>query len=111
MFPGINQKQMQQAMKQMGMKQIEIEAEEVIIRQGDKDIIISNPSVQKIKMMGQESYQITGDESIQERIVKLEINDDDIKTVMEQAGVSEDKAKQALEEAEGDIATAILSLQ
>ncbi len=111
MFPGISQKQMKQAMKQMGMQQIEIEADEVIIRQKDKDIIISNPSVQKIKMMGQESYQISGDESVQERIIKVEINEDDIKTVMEQANVSEEKAKQALEEAEGDIATAILSLQ
>ena len=111
MFPGINQKQMKQAMKQMGMQQMDVDADEVIIRQGDRDIIISNPSVQKIKMMGQESYQISGNETVQERIVKIEISQDDVKTVMEQANVSEDKARIALEEAEGDIATAILALQ
>ncbi|MBT6941476.1 nascent polypeptide-associated complex protein, partial [Candidatus Woesearchaeota archaeon] len=34
-----------------------------------------------------------------------------IKTVAEQASVSEDKAKEALEENSGDLAQAILSLQ
>lgn len=111
MFPGMNQSQLKRAMKQMGVQQIEIDADEVIIRSGDKDIIISNPSVQKVKMMGQESYQISGNERIEERIVKIEINEDDIQTVMDQANVSKEKALQALEESEGDIAAAIMSLQ
>ena len=88
MFPGVNQRQMKQAMKQMGVQQTDIDADEVIIRAGDKDIIISNPSVQKVKMMGQETYQISGNERVEERIVKIEIGDDDIKTVMDQANVS-----------------------
>ena len=52
MIPGMNPRQMQQAMKKMGIKQEEIDALAVIIRTRDKDIILRNPSVQKINMMG-----------------------------------------------------------
>jgi nascent polypeptide-associated complex subunit alpha len=111
MLPGMNQRQMHHAMKQMGIKQEEVEATSVIIKTPTHDIVIDNPSIQKVKMMGQESYQISGEERIAEQEAKLEINEDDIKTVMEQASVDEEKARQALEENEGDIAAAIVSLQ
>ena len=52
MIPGINPKQMEKAMKQLGMKQEAIEAEEVVIRCNDKEIVIRNPDVSKINMMG-----------------------------------------------------------
>tara|TARA_Y100000031_G_C8201259_1_gene376299 strand:+ start:364 stop:702 length:339 start_codon:yes stop_codon:yes gene_type:complete len=111
MFPGMNPKMMRQAMKKMGMKQEEISANEVIIKQDDKELVIQNPQVTKVNVMGQETYQITGD--IQERAKEVEfsISEDDIKTVMEQASVDEAKAKEALEASKGDLAEAILSLQ
>jgi nascent polypeptide-associated complex subunit alpha len=109
MFPGVNPRQMQQAMKKLGVKQEEIDATEVIIKTPDKDLIIKNPQVSKINMMGQESLQITGD--IEEMERKLEINEDDIKTVIDQAGVSEEEAKKAIEETNGDLAEAILKLK
>src|SRR3989338_1648527 len=109
MFPGIDPRQMQQAMKKLGMKQEEIEATEVIIKCEDKDIVITNPSVQKVNMMGQESFQISG--TVNEREKGIEISEDDVKTVMEQANADEESAKEALKESNGDIAEAILKLK
>lgn len=111
MIPGVNPRQMQRAMKQMGIQQEEIDAHQVIIRLADKDIVIENPSVQKVKMMGQESYQISGEEIIRDQEVSVEINADDIETVMQQANVDENTAKKALEDNEGDLAAAIVSLK
>ncbi|MDP2909085.1 MAG: nascent polypeptide-associated complex protein [Nanoarchaeota archaeon] len=108
MFPKINPKQLEKAMKQMGVRQEEIDATEVVIKTHDKELVIRNPHVTKVNMMGQESIQITG--SIEERDLKP-YNKEDVKTVMEQAGCSEEKAKEALEKSKGDLAEAILSLK
>lgn len=105
MIPKINPRQMEKMMKQMGMKQEAIEADEVIIKSKDKNIIIKNPQVQRINMMGQESFQISGD------IEESTISEEDIKTVAQQANVSEEQAKQALEKTNGDLAEAILLLK
>ena len=109
MMPGMNPKMMKQAMKRMGIKQEEIEATEVIIKTQDSEIVILNPQVSKVNAMGQETYQVVGEAHVREKIT--EINDDDIKTVMEQANCDEIKAKEALESSKGDIAEAILALQ
>lgn len=114
MMPNINPRQMQQMMKKMGIQQEDIDAEEVIIRCKDKKIIISNPSVQKVNMMGQKNYQISGTETIEaldeESQDSADITDEDIKTVASQAQVSEEDAKQALTDTNGNIAEAILLL-
>jgi nascent polypeptide-associated complex subunit alpha len=107
MMPGVNPKQLNQMMKKMGMQQEEIDATEVIIRTTTGDIIIKNPTVQKVNMMGQISYQISGEETE----AKLEISEDDVETVMSQASVSRDFAVAALEDSKGDIAEAILLLE
>ena len=108
MLPGMNPRQMQQAMKKLGIKQEDVEAIAVIIRTKEEDIIIRSPSVQRINMMGQISYQVAGEE--EHRPIEDTISEDDIKTVMEQAGVSEEAARKAIEDAEGDLAQAIMSL-
>lgn len=109
MFPGVNPKQMQAVMKQMGISQQEIDASRVIIEKTDKSkIIIENPSVQKIKMQGQETFQIAGD--ILEESAKEEISEEDIKTIVEKTGVSKKIAKEALEKNNGDLAETILEL-
>lgn len=100
---------MQQAMKKLGMKQEEIGASEVVIKCEDRDIVITNPSVQKVNMMGQESFQVSG--VINEREKSIEISEDDIKTVVEQADVDEESAREALKDSKGDIAEAILKLK
>ncbi len=102
---------MQQAMRQMGIKQEELDASEVVIRLKDTDLVITHPQVTRINMSGQESFQISGAVTVQSRTLKLEISEDDIKTVMEQAGVDVKTAKEALKDANGDIAEAILALK
>ena len=113
MFPGmnINPKMMKQAMKKMGMKQEEIYAKEVIIRLEDKELVFQNPSVSKVNAMGQETFQVAG--SFEERSIDTEpeISKDDIKVVVEQCGCSEEEAMNAIREAEGDLAKAIMNLK
>ncbi len=104
----MNARKMNKMMQRMGVQQQDIDAEQVIIKCKDKEIIINNPQVAKINMMGQQTIQITGD--IEERSLE-KFNEDDVKTVMEQAEVNEDEAKEALEKSNGDLAEAILSLK
>ena len=98
-------------MKKMGISQQEIDATEVIIKTQDKELVISNPQVSKVNMMGQETLQIVG--NIEERSLDKnpEISEEDIKTVMDQASVDEVKAKEAIEKHEGDLAAAIMGLK
>lgn len=101
MFPKINPKKLEKIARQMGMEMENIEAEKVVIVCKDKEIIINNPQVSKIKIQGQESIQISG--SIEE---KSKISEEDIKIVVEKAKVSRDEARRLLEET-GDIVLAI----
>jgi len=107
MFPGLNPKKMNAIMKQMGISQEGIDAKRVIIETNEKNIIIENPSVTKINMQGQDTFQITGEVSEEEIEDSLE---EDIKTIMEKSNCSEEDAKKALEESGGDLTEAILKL-
>jgi len=111
MIPGINKRQAAQMMRRMGIQQEEIDATEVIIKTPEKELIISNPQVAKVNLMGQETFQIIGE--VTERALSSEpdINEEDIKTVMEQAQASEEEAKEAIKNAHGDLAQAILDLK
>lgn len=111
MFPGINPREAAKVMKRMGIQQQEIEATEVIIKTPEKELVISNPHVAKINMMGQETFQIVGEVTERELSSEPEINEDDIQTVMEQANVTREKAAQAIKSAHGDLAKAILDLK
>ena len=105
----MNPRKMQAMMKKMGIQQVDIPATEVIIKTAEHDIIISNPNVAKVNAMGQQTYQITGEERIVEKTTEPEFNEDDIKTVMDQANCSEEQAKSALDET-NDLAEAILKI-
>ncbi len=108
MFPNINPKKMQGLMKQMGLSQEEIDASRVIIEKTDESkIIIENPNVTKIKMQGQESFQIAGD--IHEQAAEVGISNEDIQTIVEKTGCSEEQAKEALKKT-GDLAESIMEL-
>ena len=112
MFPGmggLNPKKMQSMMKQLGMSQDEIEANKVTIEKTDgTKIIFENPSVTKMNIQGNDMFQITGDFS-EETSEPEAFSEEDVKTVSEKTGASEDVAKKALEET-GDLADAILKL-
>ena len=111
MFPGMNPREMQKAMKRLGIKQEEIDAEEVIIRTASKDLVIKNPQVSRVNMMGQETIQVLGDIIEIDRSSNAELSEDDISTVIEQTSCTKDEALQALEETGGNLAEAILKLQ
>ena len=104
----LNPKQVEKMMRRMGIQSQEIQAEEVIIKTPEKDIVISNPQVSKVNMMGQETFQIIGEISEKE---KSKITEQDIEMVMNQAGVSREEAQEALEATQGDLAESILRLK
>lgn len=109
MFPKIDPKKMQAMMRQMGISEQEIDASRVTIekRNGSR-IILDNPSVTKVVMQGQDTFQITGDYS--EEAAEEGINPEDIQTVMEKTGCTEEEAKEALEKNNGNLADAIMEL-
>jgi len=108
MFPKINPSQMAGMMKKMGISNEQISAKRVIIETQDKKIVIEDPSVVCIKMQGTKSYQISGNEKIEE---DKKFSEEDIKVVAEKTGKTKKEAEEALEKAEGEIAEAILLLQ
>jgi nascent polypeptide-associated complex subunit alpha len=104
----LNNKQIQAMMKQMGMNQEQIDASRVTIEKNDgTNIIIENPSVTKLNVRGDISFQVLGD--VKEEAGE-KFTEQDIKQVMEKTGCTQSQAKRALENANGDIAEAILEL-
>lgn len=103
---GLNPKKMQAMMKQLGMSQEEIESAKVTIEKLDgTKLVFQNPNVTKISMQGQDTFQIVGD--LIEEAEKF--SPEDIQTIIEKTGKTEEEAIKALEET-GDLAEAIMKL-
>jgi alpha-NAC-related protein len=99
---------MQGMMKKMGIAQEEIEASRVTIDKKDgSKIIIDEPSIMKIKMQGQTSFQISGEEK--EESEEIGISKEDIETIMEKTGCTEKQAREEMEKTQ-DLAEAIMNL-
>lgn len=111
MYPKMDQRKMQKMMKQMGVSTKDIPAEKVIIFIKDKKLIFENPQVTETTMMGQKTYQLTGNFREETKEVEITINDDDIDLVVAQTGVDKEKAKNLLIKNKGDIAATIMELQ
>jgi len=110
LFPGINPKQMKQAMKQLGIRQEDLDAKEVIIRLQDRELVFSEPSVQKVNMQGQVTFQLAGEFEERSLGSTPEITEEDIDTVVAQVGCTKKEAIDALNSTNGDLAEAILLL-
>ena len=133
MFPGmggrgINPKQLQKQMRSLGIDMYEIEnVKQVVIRTADKEIVFNDAQVMVMDAKGTKSYQVTGTPeekslSIAEQAATAgtavaaaeakpaEISEDDVTLVATQAKVSRDVARQALKDAGGDLAEAIVKL-
>ncbi|MBT4605053.1 nascent polypeptide-associated complex protein [archaeon] len=110
MFPGVNPRQMQKMMSKMGMKQVDLQARRVIIELEDRKLVFEQPSIQKVNMMGQESFQLTGSYSEESYDDTPDVSDDDIEVVIAQTGVSRDRAIEAINVSKGDLAEAIMTL-
>lgn len=103
----LDPKKMQAMMRQMGIKQEEINALRVVIETPEKNIIIEPASVQKVSMQGQESFQVAG--NTREESLAFQFSKDDLATIMEKTSCTEAEAREALKET-GDLADAILKL-
>ena len=112
MLPNLDPKKMSAIMKQMGIAQEQIDANRVIIEKDDGKIIINNPNIVKIKMQGQESFQITGEisEETEEESSEEEKLEADLQSIVEQTGVSKEIAAIELEKNNGDMVETIIVL-
>jgi nascent polypeptide-associated complex subunit alpha len=106
-------------MKQMGMNMKELGDIRRVILQGDqREIIIEGPQVTSINVQGTKMYQIAGGKESEEKPMNaikdkksIEVPEEDILLVAQQANVSIDVAKKALEDSDGDLAQAIIKLK
>ena len=140
MLPGMggrsNPKQLQAMMRQMGIRMEDIKnVTEVIIRTPDKEYVIAPAEVSKMTAQGQVTWQVGGDATIRSLApgaadaaagaaaggaaaeasaaaapARVLVEEEDVKLVMEQAGVDEATARQALEESDGQPAEALVKL-
>ena len=112
-----NPRQAKRMMDRMGMNTREMpEVKEVIFRTGEKEIYVKNPSVTAIEIQGQTLFQVGG-EGVEERELSAieetaepSVSEEDAQLVAEQANVSLEEAKAALESTGGNLAQAILVL-
>ncbi|ELY42953.1 nascent polypeptide-associated complex protein [Natronorubrum tibetense] len=121
---GLNPRKMEQMMEQMGIDVEDIDAEEVIIRTDEYDLVFNDAEVTKMDARGQETYQVIGSpEQVEsgaaggsadaggDADAGSAIPDDDVELVSARTGVSEDEAREALEDVDGDLAAAVESLE
>jgi nascent polypeptide-associated complex subunit alpha len=115
---GMSPRKMKGMLKSMGIDIDELEGvKEVVIRLGDKEIVLESPTVAIMDAHGQRTYQISGE--AQERSLSgkeneietpVVIPDTDIELVVAQTGAEAEQARAALVEAKGDLAAAIMKL-
>jgi nascent polypeptide-associated complex subunit alpha len=109
-------------LKRLGLKNVDVEtvdSEEVLIRASDgRVLVLPSPQVVLIKLPGGAVMaQITAAELREEQRgeeqggQKVEVREEDVEFVAQQAGVSLEEAREALLEADGDIAAAILLIE
>ncbi|WP_306056467.1 nascent polypeptide-associated complex protein [Natronococcus wangiae] len=120
---GLNPRKMEQMMEQMGIDVEDVEAEEVIIRTDEYDLVFNDAEVTKMDARGQETYQIIGSpEQVESGATGgaaagadeeggSAIPDEDVEIVATRTGVSEDEAREALEANDGDLAAAVEDLE
>ncbi len=113
---GLNPRKMQQMMEQMGIDVDELEADSVVIQLTDgTELVFTGPDVTKMEARGQETYQVVGEPEEREATATDSENkgipDDDVELIMERTGATESNAREALADADGDLAAAISQLE
>ena len=131
---GLNPRKMKQMMKQMGIDVDELDVEEVVIRKSDgEELVFDDPEITVMDARGQQTYQVVGDpqsrdatgdasavESGESEIDEsaesgatgdADIPDSDVEIVAQRTGSTEDDAREALENADGDLAAAVERLE
>lgn len=107
----MNPAQMKAMMRQLGIKSEDLDVKEVTIELTDgTKLVFDSPQVNAVDMKGSKTYTITG-EAREVRGEAPKYTDEDVDMVAEQANVSNEDARKALEENDGDLAAAISSLK
>ncbi len=111
-----NPRDVQRMLRRMGVKveQLRVESAEIVLEDGSK-LVFRSPDALVITARGSPPmvYLIGEYERVEpERGEKeVEVSEEDVRLVAEQAGVSLEEARRALIEAGGDLAEAILRLK
>ncbi|MFY4811918.1 nascent polypeptide-associated complex protein [Haloarcula argentinensis] len=123
---GMNPRKMKQMMEQMGIDMEDIDAQEVIIRTPDEELVFDDAEVQLMEAQGQKTYQVVGEpesrelgsgegsaaaDDADESESDSGVDEDDVELVAMRAGVDEDTAREALEANDGDLADAVDELE
>jgi len=125
---GMNPRKMKQMMEQMGIDMEDIDAQEVIIRTPDEELVFDDAEVQLMEAQGQKTYQVVGEpesreldsgegsaaaaaDDADESDGDSGVDEDDVELVAMRAGVDEDTAREALEANDGDLADAVDELE
>ena len=109
-------------MRPMGVDFEQVEGvSEVLIRLPDKELVLTNPQVVTMKAQGENVYQVVG-EPIERALTAAvapggetrtspeAFTEEDVQLVANQAKVTEEEARRALREAQGNLAKAIIAL-
>ena len=125
---GMNPRKLQQMMQQMGIDLDELDADSVVIRMADgEELVFDDPDVTRMDARGQQTYQVIGEPETRDATADAgepavedaaeadaggsDIPDSDIELVAQRTGASEDAAREALEETDGDLAAAVSRLE
>jgi len=120
---GLDPQKMQQMMEQMGIDIEELDAEEVIIRLPEEELVFDDADVQRMDAQGQETYNIVGSPESRPRgdsgradegesdDGETGIPQDDVDLVAQRTGASTADARAALEATDGDLAAAVERLE
>jgi nascent polypeptide-associated complex subunit alpha len=111
----------------MGIDIEDIDAEEVVIRTTDEDLVFTDADVQRMDAQGQQTYQVVGqpesrprgegdgeaarDDTADGTDADAGIPDADVEIVAQRTGSAEAEAREALEAVDGDLAAAVARLE
>ncbi len=120
----MNPRKMQQMMEQMGIDMTELDAEEVVIRTPDEELVFTDADVTRMDAQGTETYQIAGEPETRGRDDAGDdaddadaddgdddVPDEDVELVVARTGASEEAAHEALAAEDGDLAAAVSRLE
>ncbi len=115
----MNPRKMQQMMEQMGIDMTELDAEEVVIRTPDEELVFTDADVTRMDAQGTQTYQIAGEPESHERGEGGDadaaddggVPDSDVELVAGRTGAGEEAAREALAAEDGDLAAAISRLE
>ncbi len=119
----VKRRSMERQMRKAGVDYEQMDgATEVIIRFPNKELVISEPQIVMMQAQGETIYQIIGQHVERAPTASTDVDsevpteskatftEEDVQLVASQAAVTEEQAREALQQAEGNLAKAIIVL-